>query len=122
MTHTISVEITEKRAGEELSEIDATYPRDVFIVNAAQHEDVPISVDTDGDGQVEKEFNETTISGVNNNAYSYTVTLETGYTLQAGDVVTIAYPTIDHPADPGTYTVETQVNGQAAANKTVTIE
>lgn len=122
VTQRINVEVTETTAGEELSEVGATYPRDRFVVDAAQHEDVTLGVDTNGDGAFDESFTGTNISGVNNNAYSFDITLETDYTLRSGDVVGVEYPDVDNPTEPGEYTVETHLNGRQTSNATVTVE
>ncbi|WP_324756814.1 hypothetical protein [Haloarcula montana] len=122
VTQSIAIEVTDARAGEELTEIGATYPRDRFVVDSAQHEAVAVGVDTDGDGEIEEAFDESHVSGVNNNAFSFDITLDTGYTLQSGDTVMIEYPTVSNPTEPGEYTVETRLNGQQAGNATVSIE
>jgi len=122
VTQSIGISVDESAAGAELTAIGATYPRDEFVVSAAQHEQISIGVDTDGDGTTDRTFNETHISGVNNNAYSFDITLDTGYTLQAGDIVTVGYPALDTPQEPGTYTVELRVNDQQTTNATVDIE
>lgn len=51
-----------------------------------------LGVDTNGDGEVDREFNESAISGVNNNDYSFTLSLDTDYTLDAGNTVVVRYP------------------------------
>ena len=122
VTQSLGITVDETTAGEELSEIGATYPRDEFVVSAAQHDGIAIAVDTDGDGTADRTFNETHISGVNNNAYCFDITLETGYTLQSGDVVTVEYPAIDNPSEPGDYTVELRLNDRQTANATAVIE
>jgi len=122
VTQSIGISVDESAAGAELTAIGATYPRDEFVVSAAQHEQISIGVDTDGDGTTDRTFNETHISGVNNNAYSFDITLDTGYTLQSGDIVTVEYPALDTPQEPGTYTVELRVNDQQTTNATVDIE
>ncbi|WP_253736896.1 hypothetical protein [Halohasta salina] len=122
VTQSLGITVDETTAGEELSEIGATYPREQFVVSAAQHDEIEIGVDSDGDGTAEHTFNETHISGVNNNAYSFDITLESGYTLQSGDVVTVVYPAVDNPEEPGEYTVELRVNERQTANATATIE
>lgn len=122
VTQSVSIEVNETTAGEELTEIGATYPRDDFVVRAAQHDQVALGVDSDGDGDLERTFNETHVSGVNNNAYSYDVTLDTNYTLETGDAVVVEYPTIDNPEDAGEYTVEMRLNDRQTVNATVRIE
>ncbi|WP_436902293.1 hypothetical protein [Halovenus halobia] len=79
-------------------------------------------VDTDDDGEIDREFETEVISGVNNNAYSFDVTMDTNYTLQTGDVVLVEYPDVDNPDEPGEYTVETRLNDQQMADATVSIE
>lgn len=122
VTQSIGIEVDETTGGEEWTEIGATYPRDHFTVDAAQHDQIQLGVDTDGDGESEETFNETHISGVNNNAFSFVVTLDTGYTLESGDVVMVEYPAIDNPSEPGEYTVEVGLNDHQTTNATVAIE
>jgi hypothetical protein len=62
------------------------------------------------------------VSGVNNNEYSFDVTLDTDYTLQEGDVVVVRYPAVDNPAEPGDYEVELRLNDGRTETVTVTIE
>ncbi len=121
VTQSVVIEVEETAEGEELSAIGATYPRDRFTVRAAQHDQIGIGVDSDGDGEVERRFNETNISGVNNNAYSFDVTLDTGYALSSGDTVVVEYPAVDNPTESGQYTVGTRLNDRPAANATVAI-
>ncbi|WP_136717980.1 hypothetical protein [Halorientalis salina] len=122
VTQSLRIEANESVAGSEWTEIGATYPRDEFTVDAAQHADIELGVDTNGDGEMDREFNETHVSGVNNNAYSFTIGLDTDYTLEAGDVVMVSYPDIDNPSEPGTYEVEVRLNDQQTATTNVTIE
>ncbi|MFD1642879.1 hypothetical protein [Halohasta litorea] len=122
VTQSLGITVDETTTGDELNEIGATYPRDEFVVDAAQHDEIEIGVDSDGDGTTERTFNETHISGVNNNAYSFDISLESGYTLQSGDVVTVEYPAIDNPSEPGEYTVELRLNDRQTANATAVIE
>ncbi len=60
-------------------------------------------------------------SAANNNAYSFDVTLDTGYTLQQGDVIVLGYPAVDNPSEPGEYEVDLRVNGQEITTTAVTI-
>jgi len=116
------IEVNESMAGAELTELGATYPRDRFTVDSAQHSEIILGVDTDDDGEIDREFNETHISGVNNNEFSFDITLDTGYTLQEGDVIVLGYPAVSNPSEPGEYDVEIRVNGEPAATGTITIE
>lgn len=122
VTQSLRIEVNETVAGSEWTEIGATYPRERFVVDAAQHEAIGLGVDTDGDGEMNREFNETHVSGVNNNAYSFTIGLDTGYTLQEGDVVMVTYPDVDNPSEPGTYDVEVRLNDQQTASTPLEIE
>ena len=122
VNQTLRIDVTESMAGAELTELGATYPRDRFAVDAAQHEAIVLGVDTDDDGEIDREFNETHISGVNNNEFSFDITLDTGYTLQAGDTIVLGYPEVSNPDEPGEYDVEIRVNGGSDATATVTIE
>jgi len=121
VTQSVQIEVSDAAASEELTEVGVTYPRDRFVVDAAQHEDIVVGVDTDGDGTVEESFDDTHVSGVNNNAFSFDITLDTGYTLQSGDTVMVEYPAVANPEEPGDYTVQTRLNGRQTANATVTI-
>lgn len=122
VTYAVGIEVNESVAGQELDAIGATYPRENFTVDSAQHDELLIGIDTDGDGTINRGFEEGAVSGVNNNAYSFDVTMDTDYTLQSGDVVLIEYPDVDNPEEPGEYTVETRLNDQRMADATVQIE
>lgn len=122
VNQTLRAEVGEETAGDELTEIGATYPRDNFTVDAAQHEEIVLGVDTDSDGEIDREFDESHISGVNNNEYSFDVTLDTGYTLEEGDVVMVQYPAINNPAEPGEYEIEIRLNDQQTTTGMITIE
>jgi len=122
VNHTLRVRADETTAGQELTAVGATYPREAFAVDSAQHEAIRVGVDTDGDGTLDREFDESDISGVNNNAFSFTVTLDTDYTLQAGDVVVVRYPAVDNPTDPGEYDVEISLNDAQTASATLSID
>lgn len=122
VNQTLRIAVDESTAGSELAEIGATYPRDRFAVDAAQHDSIVIGIDQDGDGELDREFDETHVSGVNNNEYSFDVTLDTDYTLQEGDVVVVRYPAVDNPAEPGDYEVEIRLNDGQTETVTVTIE
>ncbi|WP_143040879.1 hypothetical protein [Halopenitus malekzadehii] len=67
-------------------------------------------VDTDADGEIDRRFNETHVSGVNTNDYSYTIALDTGYALETDDVIVVEYPAVDTPEESGTYTVAVAIN------------
>lgn len=113
--------------GEDLSEpewqsVSASYPRDQFTVQSAQHEEIGLGVDVSGDGNADEEFGADTISGVNNTDFSFTIELDTGYTLMEGDTVLVEYPAVDNPTDPGEYEVEVSVNEVQTAAATVSIE
>lgn len=122
VSQTLRIAVNETTAGTELTEVGATYPRDRFAVDAAQHEDITLGVDTDGDGELDRRFNETHVSGVNNNEYSFDIALDTEYTLQEGDVVVVGYPSVDNPTDTGDYEVLIRLNDQQNSTGTVTIE
>lgn len=122
VNQTLRMTVGEEAAGSELSEVGATYPREHFTVDSAAHESVVIGVDTDGDGEIEQSFNESHISGVNNNEYSFDITLETDYTLEAGDVVVVQYPAVDNPDESGEYEVDLRLNGEQETTGNVTIE
>ncbi|WP_132058091.1 hypothetical protein [Halorussus amylolyticus] len=120
--HTLRVEVNESTAGSEWESLSATYLREEFTVDGAKHGAVALGVDTDGDGEVEQEFNETHVSGVNNNEYSFTVGLDTGYMLEDGDAVVVAYPAVDNPAESGEYDVSVTLNDDQTANGTLAVE
>ncbi len=122
VNQTLRMTVDETTNGSEWTEIGATYPRDNFTVDSAQHEAIVLGVDTDGDGELDRTFDESHVSGVNNNAYSFDVTLDTDYTLQTGDEVVVGYPAVDNPAEPGEYEVEVRLNDQQRATGNVTIE
>ncbi|GAB6862399.1 hypothetical protein ACFR97_10715 [Haloplanus litoreus] len=122
VNQTLRITVDETTAGSEWAEIGATYPRDRFVVDSATHEAITLGVDTDGDGEIDRRFNETHVSGVNNNEFSFDVTLDTGYTLQEGDVIVVGYPAVDNPDDPGEYEVEIRLNGEQTVTGTVTVE
>jgi len=54
-------------------------------------------------GGRDRRFDESHVSGVNNNAYSFDVTLDMDDTLEEGDVVVVRYPAVDNPDEPGEY-------------------
>lgn len=122
VNQTLQIEVGESLAGSELTAIGATYPRGKFVVDGAKHGAVGLGVDTDGDGTVDREFDESHVSGVNNNEYSFDVTLDTGYTLQQGDVVMLRYPSVDNPSEPGEYEIDIRLNDQQTTTGTVVIE
>jgi len=121
VTQSVGIEVDETTAGEELTAIGATYPREHFAVDSAQHDQISIGIDQDGDGEAERTFDEEDISGVNNNDFSFTVTLDSGYTLQNGDVVTVEYPDTDNPSESGEYVVEIQINDEQTTDASITI-
>ncbi|WP_353634581.1 hypothetical protein ABSL23_02175 [Halobacterium sp. NMX12-1] len=122
VNQSIRLSVEDSVAGSEWTSLSVEYPRENFTVESAQHENVSLGVDTDGDGELDEQFNETHISGVNNNAYSFTVELDTGYTLASGDVVVVEYPAVNNPAEPGNYTVSVTLNDEQTTNATVTVE
>lgn len=120
-SQSLRLTVGEDLAGAEWESVSATYPRDQFTVRSAQHEDITFGVDTSGNGSVDREFDAGDISGVNNNEFSFTIELDTGYTLAEGDTVRVEYPAVDNPSEPGDYEVETSVNEVQTATTTVTI-
>lgn len=120
--HTLRIKVDDDTAGQEWTAIGGSYPRGSFALDSAQHEAVFLGVDTDGDGTVDREFDETHVSGVNNNEFSFTVSLDTDYTLESGDVVVVRYPAVDNPSDPGEYDVEVRLNDQQTATGTVSVD
>ncbi|MFD1563559.1 hypothetical protein ACFR99_08360 [Haloarchaeobius amylolyticus] len=117
----VQIEANESVAGSEFESLSVSYPRENFTVDSAQHDEIVLGVDTNGDGAVDRSFNETHISGVNNNDYSFSIELDTDYTLEAGDVIVTEYPAVDNPAEQGEYTVEVTLNEAQTATGTVTI-
>jgi hypothetical protein len=122
VNQTLRITAEETTGGSEFAAIGATCPRDNFTVGSAQHGAVTIGVDTDGDGDLDRTFDETHISGVNNNEYSFDVTLDTGYTLEEGDAVVVRYPATDNPSESGEYEIEVRLNDQQTETVTMTIE
>ncbi|WP_280536390.1 hypothetical protein [Halopenitus sp. POP-27] len=107
---TVRAAVNDSTAGEEWDTVAVSYPRDRFTVETVAHENVSLGVDTDADGEIDRRFNETHVSGVNTNDYSYTIALDTGYTLENDDVVVVEYPAVDTPEESGTYTVAVAIN------------
>lgn len=118
---TVQIAANESVAGSQWESVDVTYPRENFTVDSAQHEDILLGVDTNDDGELEQELNETHISGVNNNAYSFTIELDTEYTFETGDQIVVEYPAVDNPAEPGEYTLEVTLNEEQTETGTITI-
>lgn len=114
--------IGEEVVGAEWQSVSATYARDQFTVQSAQHEDIRLGVDTSGNGNTDQEFDASVISGVNTNDFSFTVELDTDYTLAEDDTVIVEYPAVDNPSEPGEYEIETSVNEVRTATTTITIE
>ncbi|WP_225333494.1 hypothetical protein [Halomicrobium urmianum] len=121
VTHWIGAEVDNATGGEELSAIGAAYPGEHFAVAGAEPEEIRLGVDTNGDGEPDRTFNESHVSAVNNTESSFDVTLDTDYTLQSGDVVTVAYPAVDHPDEAGEYTVAVRLNDRQTSNQTVVV-
>jgi len=113
--------VGEELAGSEWQSIGATYPRDRFTVQSAQHEDLFLGIDTSGDGTADEEFGTDAISGVNNNDFSFAIEVDSGYTLTDGDTVLVDYPAVDNPTDAGEYEVELTINEVQTGTVTVTI-
>ncbi|WP_299332169.1 hypothetical protein [Haloplanus sp.] len=63
VNQTLRVEVGEDLAGSEWTAVGATYPREAFTVDGAAHEEVVLGVDTDGDGEIDRRFDETHVSG-----------------------------------------------------------
>ncbi|RKD93564.1 hypothetical protein [Halopiger aswanensis] len=118
---TVQIEANESVAGSEWESLSVTYPREHFTVESAQHDEIALGVDTNGDGSIDREFNETHVSGVNNNDYSFTVELDAEYALEAGDVIVAEYPAVDNPSEPGEYVVEVALNEAQTVEGTITI-
>ena len=120
-SQSLRLTIGDDLTGTEWQSVGATYPRDQFRVQSAQHEDIGLGANTSGDGNADREFDAGVISGVNNNDFSFTVEVDTDYTLAEGDTVVVEYPAVDNPSEPGDYEVETSVNEVQTATTTVTI-
>lgn len=114
--------VGESVAGSEWTSIAAEYPREYFTVQSAQHEELSLGVDTTSDGTVNESFDESNVSGVNNNAYSFNIGLDTGYELQQGDVVVVEYPAVDNPDEAGEYEVDLTLNDEQSATGTLSIQ
>lgn len=121
-SQSLQLTVGEDLAGSEWESVSATYPRDRFTVQSAQHEEIGVGVDTSGDGTTDQEFDASVISGVNNNDFSFTIELDIGYTFMEGDTVLVEYPAIDNPSEPGDYEVELSVNEVQTATATITVE
>lgn len=122
VNQTVQLSVAESVAGSEWTSLSVEYPRDEFTVQSTQHENVSLGVDPDGDDGETTWFNESHVSGVNTNAYSFTIELDTDYTLESGDVVVVEYPAIDNPAEPGNYTAEATLNEEQTTNSTISVE
>lgn len=121
-SQSLRLTVGEELAGSEWQSISATYPREQFTVQSAQHTDISLGIDTSGDGNADEEFDNSIISGVNNNDFSFTIELDTSYVFTEGDTVLINYPAVENPNEPGEYEVETSVNEVQTATATITIE
>ena len=119
--YTVLIAANESLAGSELESLSVTYPRENFTVDSAQHEEILLGVDTDGDDVADRTFNETHVSGINTNDYSFTIELDAEYALEADDVIGVMYPAVDNPAEPGEYEVEVTLNEAQTATVPVTI-
>lgn len=119
--YAVNASVGDEVADSEWESLSVEYPRENFTVSSAQHDELDLGVDTDDDSEVERELNETHVSGVNNNAYSFTVELDTDYTLESGDELHVTYPNVDNPDEAGNYTVAVTVNDASTTNVTVRI-
>jgi hypothetical protein len=102
--------------------VSTTYPRDQFVVEPAQRDEIRLGVGVSGDGNADEEFDADAISGVNNNEFSFTTELDTGHMMITDDTVLVGYPAVDNPAEPVEYEVAVSVNEVRTATATVTIE
>jgi hypothetical protein len=118
---TLRLTVNGDAAGSEWESVSATYPRDRFTVESAQHENIGLDIDTSGDGNADEEFGAGAISGANNNEFSFTIELDTGYTLQEGDTVIVDYPAVGNPEEAGDYEVELSINEAQTETVTLTI-
>jgi hypothetical protein len=121
-SQSLRLTVGDNLVGSEWQSVSATYPRDQFTVQSAQHEDITLGVDTSGDGTADEAFDASAISGVNTNDFSFTIELDTGYTFAGGDTVLFEYPAVETPSEPGEYDVEVSVNEVQTATATTTIE
>ena len=121
-SQSLRLTVGEDLADSEWQSVSATYPRDQFVVQPAQHEAIGLGVETSGNGNADEEFDASAISGVNNNDFSFTIELDTDYMLMEGDTLLVEYPAIDNPSEPGEYEVEMTVNDVQTATATITIE
>lgn len=122
VNQTVGVTANESVSGETWTSLSVRYPRGNFTVESAQHGNVSLGVDTDDDGDLETTFNETHVSGVNTNDYSFNLELDTDYELETGDEVVVEYPAVDNPEESGNYTVEVTLNEDQTTNGTVVVE
>lgn len=112
VVHSTVLEVDEA-AGTTLDELIVDYPKEEVDLSTTQHEDVlTIGIDTDADGSFERTFDADDVSGVgtNDDDSRLTVTFDTGYTLSAGDRVTLRYDGADNPESAGEYNVTVTLN------------
>lgn len=121
-SQSLRLTVGEDLADSEWQSVSATYPRDQFVVQSAQHDAIGLEVEASSNGNADEEFDASAISGVNNNDFSFTIELDTGYMLMEGDTLLVEYPAIDNPSEPGEYEVEMTVNDVQTATATITIE
>ena len=78
----------------------------------------------DGDGDLEETFDADDVSGVNTNDddSDLTVSLDTGYELQAGDRLHLRYEGVDNPDSAGEYDVSVRINDAEWTEGTLAIE
>lgn len=101
-------------AGTTLETITVEYPKAEVDLATAKHEAIrTIGVDTDADGDLERTFDESDVSGVNTNDddSEMTVAFDTGYELSSGDRVRIRYEDAENPDAAGEYDVTVTLNG-----------
>jgi len=118
----LRIPVEESVAGQTLDTVSASYPRDRFVVDSASHDAISLGIDQGDTGTTDEEFEADVISGVNNNDYSFTVTVDTGYELSTGDVVVLNYPAVTNPDEPGEYEVTVGLNDTIETTVTVQID
>lgn len=123
IVHSTVVEVDDA-SGTELDSITVDYPKDDMDLSTQEHNEIlTIGVDTNGDGSLERTFDESDISGVNTNDDNseLTVTFDIGYTFDEGDRVKIRYEGVNNPDAAGDYAVSVTLNGAQTEDGTLTI-
>lgn len=124
VVHSTVVEVDDAD-GEEWDDLTVDYPKEpVDLDTSGEDEILTIGVDTDGDGDLEETFDADDVSGVNTNDddSELTVSLDTGYELQAGDRLHLRYEGADNPDSAGEYDVSVRINDAEWTEGTLAIE